>query len=79
MKKKLIFTIISIMLLVAALTPIVSKADSGWDSDYDSGGWDSGSSWDSGGWDSGSDWGSSDSNWHYSGGSSFSGSVCGFI
>ena len=79
MKKKLIFTIISIMLLVAALTPIVSKADSGWDSDYDSGGWDSGSSWDSGGWDSGSDWGSSDSNWHYSGGSSFSGSGSGFI
>ena len=79
MKKKLIFTIISIMLLVAALTPIVSKADSGWDSDYDSGGWDSGSSWDSGGWDSGSDWGSSDSNWHYSGGSSFSGSGGGFI
>ena len=74
MKKKLIFTIISIMLLVAALTPIVSKADSGWDSDYDSGGWDSGSSWDSG-----SDWGSSDSNWHYSGGSSFSGSGGGFI
>lgn len=45
------------------------KADSGFDSSWDSGGWDSGgSSWDSGGWDSGgSSWDSSD--WD-SGGSS---------
>lgn len=48
------------------------QADSGWDSDYDSGGsWDSDSSWDSG-----SDWGSS-SSWS-SGGSSISGSDGGF-
>ena len=49
-------------------------ADSGWDSDYDSGGsWDSGSDWDSSSsWDSGSDWDSS-SSWS-SGGSSISGS-----
>lgn len=48
------------------------QADSGWDSDYDSGGsWDSDSSWGSG-----SDWGSS-SSWS-SGGSSISGSDGGF-
>ena len=42
------------------------KADSGWDSDYDSGSWDSGSDWGSSSWDS--DWGSSGSS---SGGGSF--------
>lgn len=50
------------------------KADSGWDSSYDSGGsWSGGSSWDSGGydWDSGSyDWDSGSSNYHSSGNSS---------
>ena len=49
------------------------KADSGWDSSYDSGGsWDSGSSWDSdSSWDSGSswDWDSSSGSYHSSGSS----------
>lgn len=57
MKKKSKY--ILIMLCVFALVfsiKIPTKADSGWDYSYDSGG-----SWDSGGssWDSGSDWGSS--------------------
>ncbi len=40
------------------IVPVKTKADSGWDSDYDIGGsWDSGSSWDYGdSWDSGSSW-----------------------
>ena len=59
MKKRITYVIISVVLLVVILTPIVSKADSGWDSDYDIGGWDSGGSWDFGGdWSSSSDWGS---------------------
>lgn len=51
------------------------KADSGWDSDYDSGGsWDSGSSWDSD-YDSGSSW-DSDYDYDYDyGGSSSSGDI----
>lgn len=76
MKKKIKYGFICLITLLMILTPIISKADSGWDSDYDSGGWDSG------GWDSGSDWGSSDSDWHYSGGSSsssFGSGVFGFI
>ena len=81
MKKKIKYGFICLITLLMILTPIISKADSGWDSDYDSGGWDSGG-WDSGSdWGS-SDWGSSDSNWHYSGGSSSSSSgsgVFGFI
>ena len=43
-----------------ACTPKLIKADSGFDSSYDSGGWDSGGSWDSGGWDSDYSGGSSD-------------------
>lgn len=81
MKKKIKYGFICLITLLMILTPIISKADSGWDSDYDSGGWDSGG-WDSGSdWGS-SDWGSSDSDWHYSGGSSSSSSgsgVFGFI
>ena len=47
------------------------KADSGWDSSYDSGGgWDSGGSWDSG-WDSGGSWSSSSSGGSYSDGDGF--------
>lgn len=74
MKKNLnkIFMVIFIILPFILLLPV--RADSGWDSDYDSGGsWDSGSSWDSGGsWDSGSSWDSgysSSSNYHSSGSS----------
>lgn len=59
MKKRIIFSILLIFSFLIIIFPIVTKADSGWDSSYDSGGWDSGSSWDSGGsWSSGSDWGS---------------------
>ena len=47
------------------------KADSGWDSSYDSGGgWDSGGSWDSG-WDSGGSWSSSSLDGSYSDGDGF--------
>ena len=70
-KFKNIFKICACLLLLISLfiTPVV-RADSAWDSDYDSGGsWDSGSSWDSdSGWDSGSSWDSD-----YSSGSSHSG------
>lgn len=68
MKKKFIYSILFIFAYLIMIFPIATKADSGWDSDYDSGGWDSGSSWDSG-----SDWGSSGSDWYYYGdsGSSF--------
>jgi len=54
-KKKVL---LCLMLLISIMLFILgTKADSGFDFDYDSGGWDSGSSWDSGGsWDS--DWGS---------------------
>ena len=73
MKKKFICAILLIFACLIMIFPIVTKADSGWDSDYDSGGWDSGSSWDSS-----SDWGSSGSDWYYySDSSSSSGS--GFI
>ena len=68
MKEKLKkILIITLLLLIG--TGIISnsvKADSGWDSDYDSGSWDSGSDWDSG-WDS-----DYDSSW--SGGSYYGGS-----
>lgn len=67
-KKILIGTLLIMTFFKIIYMPV--KADSGWDSDYDSGGWDSGG-WDSGGWDSGSDWGDSswDSDYDYSWGS----------
>ena len=69
--------LLSILLLTLSfgLMYMPVKADSGWDSDYDSGGWDSdwGSDWDS---DWGSDWDSDyGSSWSgSSGGGSYSGS-----
>ena len=66
MKKNILKWILFSFLIICGLTFTTFKlrADSGWDSD-----WDSGSSWDSG-----SDWGSSwDSDWGYSGGGSSSG------
>lgn len=73
MKNKLL---ISILLVVISfgLVYMPVKADSGWDSDYDSGSWDSGSSWDSDSswdYDSGSLWGSSSSSSYYSGDSTW--------
>lgn len=82
MMKKFLHSILLIFTCLIMIFPIATKADSGWDSDYDSGGWDSGSSWDSGGsWSSGSDWGSSGSDWYYgdSGHSSGSGFVGLFV
>lgn len=77
MMKKIIHSILLIFTCLILISPIATKADSGWDSSYDSGGWDSGSSWDSG-----SDWGSSGSDWYYygdSGSSSGSGFVGLFV
>ena len=70
MKKKSII-VISLILLFFGFGIITTKADSGWDSSYDSGSsWNSGSSWDSD-WDSRSSWDSDwDSDYSYSGGSS---------
>lgn len=61
---KFVTTLSIIFLLLFVIFKInYVKADSGWDSSYDSGSWDSGSDWsssyDSGSWDSGSDWSSS--------------------
>ena len=60
--------LIVLLVIVPFLILIPVKADSGWDSDYDSGGsWDSGSDWVSGSdwdyddWDSDDDWSSSSS------------------
>ena len=72
MKKKFIYSILLIFTCLILISPITTKADSGWDSDYVSGGWDSGSCWDSG-----SDWGSSGSDWYYGDSGSSSGS--GFV
>ena len=72
MKNKLKKIIISILILILGFGIVYMpvKADSGWDSDYDSGSWDSSSDWDSG-----SDWGSSwDSDWGSSSSGSYSGS-----
>ena len=76
---KWLLVLICVMIPFMLMSPV--RADSGWDSDYDSG-WDSGSSWDSGSdWDSSSswdddydydydsDWGSSGSGGSYSSGS----------
>lgn len=64
MKKKFIVFLTVIGMLFSGVNLV--KADSGWDSSYDSGGgWDSGG-WDSGGWDS--DW---DSGGSYSDGDVF--------
>ena len=72
--KKKILLILAVILMGFGTLYRPALADSGWDSDYDSGGsWDSGSDWySSSSWDSGSDWDSS-SSWS-SGGSSISGS-----
>lgn len=71
MKKKINKILISVLLLAVSFGLIYMpvKADSGWDSDYDSGGWDSGSDWDSGwDYDSDSSWGGgSYSSGYYSG------------
>lgn len=57
--KKKILLILAVVLLGFGVIYRPVQADSGWDSDYDSG-WDSGSSWDSGSdWDYDSDWSSS--------------------
>ena len=68
MKKKIIYSILLIFTCLIMIFPIATKADSGWDSDYDIGGWDSGGSWSSG-----SDWGSSgwDSGYHSNSSSSY--------
>ncbi|MBP3456827.1 MAG: Tim44 domain-containing protein [Bacilli bacterium] len=73
MKKKFIVFLIVIGMLFSGVNLV--KADSGWDSSYDSGGgWDSGG-WDSGGWDSdwdsGGGWSSSSSDGSYSDGDGF--------
>ena len=70
MKKKFLIFIVAIGLLFSGVS--MARADSGWDSSYDSGGgWDSGG-WDSGGWDSdwdsGGSWSSSSSGGSYSDG-----------
>ena len=55
-------------IFIFSIALINVKADSGWDSSYDGGSWDSGSDWDSG-WDSDSSWDSSydrDRSSHYS-------------
>ena len=70
MKKKFIVFLTVIGMLFSGVNLV--KADSGWDSSYDSGGgWDSGG-WDSGGWDSdwdsGGSWSSSSSGGSYSDG-----------
>ena len=65
-KNNKLFIAILLIFCIFTFSFIGVKADSGWDTDYDSGGWDSGgSSWDSGGssWDSGSD---SSDGCHYS-------------
>lgn len=59
MKKKIIL-FMTVVLFTLGMLYMPVKADSGWDSDYDSGGWDSG----------GSDWSyDSDSDWSYTSGS----------
>ena len=69
MKKKFLIFIVAIGLLFSGVS--MARADSGWDSSYDSGGgWDSGGSWDSG-WDSGGSWSSSSSGGSYSDGDGF--------
>ena len=69
MKKKFIVFLTVIGMLFSGVNLV--KADSGWDSSYDSGGgWDSGG-WDSGGWDSGGSWSSSTSGGSYSDGDGF--------
>lgn len=69
MKKKFIVFLTVIGMLFSGVNLV--KADSGWDSSYDSGGgWDSGG-WDSGGWDSGGSWSSSSSGGSYSDGDGF--------
>ncbi len=67
--KKIKKILIGILLVTVSFSMIYIpvKADSGWDSDYDSGSWDSGSDWDS----------SWDSDYDYSWGSSSSGSYSG--
>lgn len=57
--KKKILIVLSIVVLAFGIIYRPVQADSGWDSDYDSGGssWSSGSDWSSGSsWSSGSDW-----------------------
>ena len=76
MKKKfliVILTIISLLTCLNAYTPLEVKADSGFDSSYDSGGWDSGSDWGSDSSWSSSDWDSdsSSSYGNYSGSFTF--------
>lgn len=69
MKKKFIVFLTVIGMLFSGVNLV--KADSGWDSSYDSGGgWDSGGSWDSD-WDSGGSWSSSSSGGSYSDGDGF--------
>lgn len=59
--KKIIKALVGLSLLILLTIVVLNnasiiKADSGWDTDYDSGGsWDSGSDWGGSSWDSGSD------------------------
>ena len=54
MKKKYLYCILIVFSCLMVFYPIITKADSGWDSDYDTGGsWSSGSDWSSSGWDYG--------------------------
>ena len=57
-KRVLLILVALPLLFIAYKTNIgVVKADSGFDSSYDSGGWDSGGSdWGGSSWSSGSDW-----------------------
>ena len=64
--KRLIISFLIISVLLFGSFSIKARADSGWDSSYDSGGWDSGG-WDSSSWDSSSSWSSSSGSSHYSG------------
>ena len=69
-KQNIIYILLFLIVSLFAINVLLVKADSGWDTSYDS--WDSGSSWDS--WDSGSSWDSWDSwdsgsSWSYSSGS----------
>lgn len=73
MKMKKRINILAVLICIwLALVALPAKADSGWDSSYDSGGWDSGG-WDSGSYDSGSSW-DFDSSSSWSSGSSSSSS-----
>ena len=75
--EKVIAVVVILLISIFCLNTYVNvKADSGWDTDYDSGGsWDSDSSWDTD-YDSGSSWDSDSSGGGYSSGSSCTTEEC---